>query len=151
MYNHDMKKRPVHFNEEGWTYVETLIVIGIVIILSGTVGFLGLRYVEKARLITAKSEIENLSLALNSYYIDCQDYPTEAQGLSALWTKPTSEPVSENWNGPYLSKEDFSDPWGNEYVYTVPGPNKLPFGIKSLGADKAEGGDGKNSDIVSWE
>ena len=51
----------------------------------------------------------------------------------------------------YIEKEIKSDPWGNEYVYTVPGPHGLPFGISSYGADGSEGGEGNNADINSWE
>ena len=137
--------------DSGWTYVETLIVIGIVIILSGTVGFIGMRYVEKAREITAGCEIENLGMALNSYYLDCLAYPSEEQGLEALWEKPVTEPVPEGWNGPYLTKPDFTDPWGNGYDYRIPGPHGLPYGLVSFGSDGIEGGEGSAKDLLSWE
>ena len=147
MMNKKQKKR----HDEGWTYIETLIVIGIVVILTGTVGFIGMKYIEKAKVITAGSEIENLSLALNSYYLDCRRYPTEDQGLAALWQKPTLDPVPKEWDGPYVDANDFLDPWDNPYIYKVPGPNNLPFMIKSLGADGQEGGEGKDKDVSSTE
>lgn len=137
--------------EGGWTFVETLIVIAIIIILTGSVGFAAFRYIDKAKISTTKSQIESLGLALNAYYIDCKRYPSEEQGLVALWEKPILEPVPAGWDGPYIEKALPDDPWGNPYEYTVPGPHGLPWGIRSLGADGTEGGEGKEGDITSWE
>jgi len=133
--------------QRGWTFVETLIVIGIILILTSTVGFMAFRYVDKARLVAARNQIEELSMALHSYYMDCKQYPSPQQGLDALWEKPVLEPVPLEWSGPYLSKKLSADPWGRPYKYNVPGPNGLPFGIVSLGAGGVEGGDGN---IQSW-
>ena len=44
----------------GWTFVEILIVMAIILILSGTVGFIAVRYVENAREVAARSQIESL-------------------------------------------------------------------------------------------
>ena len=137
--------------EEGWTFVETLIVIGIVLILTSTVGFMAFRYIDRAKVVTAKTQIESFNLALNSYFFDNKQFPTEGQGLDALWKKSNMSPVPENWQGPYLEKEVPADPWGNPFEYTVPGPNGLPFGIRSFGADGLEGGEENNQDITSCE
>jgi len=137
--------------DEGWTFIETLIVIAIVLILTSIVGFTGIQYLDRARTAAAKSQIGAFSLAIESYYIDCGRYPTEEQGLEALWKKPVIEPVSPNWTGPYIYKKTPNDPWGNAYEYKTPGPEGLPFSIRSFGADGREGGDGKNADIASWE
>lgn len=134
-------------NEDGWTFVETLIVIGIILILTSTVGFMGFRYVDKARLVTARNQIDELSMALHSYYMDCRLYPTTQQGLNALWEKPVLEPVPPEWGGPYLVRQLQDDPWGRPYKYIVPGPNGLPFGVVSFGADGVEGTEGN---ITSW-
>jgi general secretion pathway protein G len=72
------------------------------------------------------------------------------QGLAALWEKPTLEPVSSGWNGPYLYKNIPKDPWGSMYEYVAPGPNNLPYGIRSYGADGREGGENNDADIYSW-
>jgi len=134
-------------SDDGWTFVETLIVIGIILILTSTVGFMGFRYVDKARLVTARNQIDELSMALHSYYMDCKLYPTTQQGLDALWEKPVLEPVPPEWAGPYLVRKLQNDPWGRAYKYVVPGPNGLPFGVVSFGADGVEGTEGN---ITSW-
>ena len=138
-------------SDEGWTFVETLIVIGIILILTSTVGFMAFRYIDRAKIVTAKNQIENMSMALNTFYMDCIGYPTQEQGLAALWEKPTLEPIPDGWAGPYVDKKITTDPWGHPYKYMLPGPNGLPFGIVSYGADGIEGGDGNNKDIASWE
>lgn len=137
--------------EGGWTFIETLIVIGIILILTASVGIMAVRYLDKARAVAARSQIETYALALDAYYLDCGKYPSAEQGLSALWAKPSGEPSPQNWNGPYVNKPINSDPWGNPYEYTSPGQNGLPFGIRSFGGDGTQGGEGNNADVASWE
>lgn len=137
--------------EDGWTYIETLIVIAIILILTATVGFVAINSLEKARTAAAKTQIESLATALEAYYMDCGNYPTEEQGLAALRKKPDFAPSSDNWGGPYLYKDVPKDPWGYEYEYTSPAPDGSPYGIRCFGSDGTEGGDGKKSDIRSWE
>jgi general secretion pathway protein G len=133
----------------GWTFMETLIVIGIVLVLTSMVGLVAFRFIDQAKQATAKSQLEVYSLALEAYYLDCRSYPDQAEGLAALWQKPASAPQS--WNGPYLNKSVAADPWGNPYIFRIPGPNGLPYQIVSLGADGIEGGEGKNRDVKSDE
>jgi general secretion pathway protein G len=58
--------------------------------------------------------------------------------------------VPAGWEGPYLTKTVPKDPWGKAYEYTTPGPHGLPFGIRSLGADGLQGGEGNDRDLESW-
>jgi general secretion pathway protein G len=136
---------------EGWTFVETLVVIAIILILTGTVGFVAIRAVERAKVVAARSQMDAFTIALNGYLLDCGSYPTKEQGLGALWQKPTLEPLPSGWAGPYLDKSVPRDPWGNDYVYDAPGPSGLPYGIRSAGSDGTEGGDGNAKDITTWE
>lgn len=39
-----------------------------------------------------------------------------------------------------MPESKLKDPWGNEYIYEVPGPNGEPFDLVCLGADGSEGG-----------
>jgi len=137
--------------ESGWTFVETLVVIGIILILTAGVGIMSFKYLDKAKVVSAKSQIETFSLALDSYYVDCGQYPTEEEGVAALWEKPSQDSAISGWNGPYLTKAPPLDPWGNAYQYLCPGKNEQPYSIRCLGADKAEGGTGINADITTWE
>ena len=138
-------------NEDGWSFMETLIVIAIILILTTTVGFMAVKSLEKSRVAAARTQIESFATAIEAYYIDCGSFPTAEQGLSALRKKPETEPSSDNWGGPYLYKDIPNDPWGNEYEYTSPAPDGSPYGIRSFGADGIEGGEDKNADIKSWK
>ncbi len=133
----------------GWTFVETIIVITIVLILTGTVAFSAVRYVDRARVAGARAQIAELELALQAYYLDAATYPTAGQGLEALWSKPILAPVPADWQGPYVDGRIEPDPWGRTYEYRVPGPGGLPFEIISYGADGLSGGSGTNADISS--
>jgi general secretion pathway protein G len=136
--------------EDGWTFIETLIVLGIVLILTASVGFMSVRYIQKAKFVAARSQVETFVTALQAYYLDCGVFPTPEQGLQALFSRPTQDPVPSGWRGPYIAKPAPKDPWENEYVYAMPGPEDLPFAISSYGLDAMVGGEGENEDINSW-
>jgi general secretion pathway protein G len=137
-------------DEEGWTFLETLIAVAVIVTLTGTVGVTGLRFVSQAKQLAARSQIESYALAVHTYALDCGRIPTAGQGLEALWQRPTLEPVPEQWAGPYLTREVAADPWGRPYEYRVPGPDGLEFGIISYGADGRPGGEGEAADVTSW-
>jgi general secretion pathway protein G len=132
----------------GFTLIELLIVMIIIGLLAAFVVPKLIGKVDDSKIIAAKAQIELISTALDMYKLDTGKYPSQGSGLGALNTK--TEDV-DNWGGPYLKKEKVpKDPWGVEYVYKYPGEHG-DFDIVSYGADKAEGGDDDNKDIVSWE
>ncbi len=144
--------------DSGFTFIETLAVLAVTAILTSQVGIAAHKMIQKARVASAKAQIEQIKLSLQNYFADCGRFPTEEQGLDALWEEPELFPLPENWNGPYTDKKISADPWGSEFIYVVKDsaagtvlPKGLPFGIISLGADKAEGGNGNDKDIFSWE
>jgi len=137
--------------DSGFTFVETIVAISIILILTAIVGFTAIRYIDRSRVSACRNQIEIFRLSLQSYYIDCGQYPTEAQGLLALWEKPIISPVPQNWSGPYVDRKIPNDPWNNSYLYKNPGDYNLPFSIISYGADGITGGEGINADINSWD
>ena len=75
------------------------------------------------------------------YYSDCGKYPETLDNLI------TPDPACTNWGPePYLKKTELNDSWGTPFTYSVEGGN---FTVKSLGADRKEGGDKYNKDISS--
>ncbi|QEN05061.1 type II secretion system protein GspG [Thiospirochaeta perfilievii] len=137
--------------DDGWTFIETIIGIAIVLLLTTGVGVVAVKQMEKANVTAATSQIGNFKLALEMYRQDNKVYPTVEQGLNSLWEKPVLSPVPKNWDGPYIDKKTPLDPWDNEYLYKIPGENGLPFTISSLGADSTIGGLGLNKDINSYD
>lgn len=146
-----IKKLVKNFSkQDGWSFMETLIVIAIILILTATVGIMGIANLEKSRLAGVQVQIESFVTALEAYYIDTGMYPTSEQGLKALRVMPQTSPAPKNWGGPYIVKDPPKDPWGNDYEYITPGPDGNEYGIRSFGADGIEGGSGKYADITSW-
>jgi general secretion pathway protein G len=134
-------------NQKGFTLIELLVVMIIIGLLAALVGPRFIRQEEKAKVRAAKAQIELLGTALDTFRLDVGRYPTSQEGLEALLRQPGG---LERWDGPYLKKELPADPWGTAYVYRSPGQHG-PYDILSYGADKAQGGEGDNRDIASWE
>jgi len=146
-----IRRKAVDTQDAGFTLIEIMVAAMILLILISVAGFVVTRNIGKAKVISAKNQIQIFSMALNSFFLDSGQYPSTEQGLSALWEKPVLEPVPDGWDGPYLDKFVPDDPWDQPYEYTSPGPHGLPFGIRSFGADGLEGGEGVDRDIMSWE
>lgn len=131
---------------EAWTFIETLLVMALVMILTASIGISYVGQLDKAKVVSAKTQIETLSMALDNFYLDMGFYPSEADGLSYLYFNKNNL-YSQNWAGPYISKQIPKDPWGNDYIYTVPGSNNSPYEILSLGKDGLRGGQNYDQDI----
>lgn len=133
--------------QRGFTLIELLVVMLILGVLAGLVVPRVLGRGDDARVTAAKADIAQIKSALKLYYLDNQRYPTTGQGLAALSTKPTVEPLPTAWKqGGYLEKTP-NDPWGRPYLYLQPGLAG-PFDVASYGADGAPGGEGVNADIT---
>jgi general secretion pathway protein G len=128
----------------GFTLVELLLVMVILALIGGLVlpGIIG--KAEGAKVKAAGSQIDRLSMAVESYYLDTGTTP---DSLDALIEEGGN---AGGWNGPYVKSSSLKDPWGRDYVYVYPGEHS-DFDIYSYGADGQPGGDGKNADINSWE
>ncbi len=135
-------------SRKGFTLIELMVVMIILGLLAALVVPRMFGRVGQAKQNAARSQIELLGTALDSFRLDVGRYPTTAEGLSALLTQASG---TDQWNGPYLKKIEIPlDPWNNPYIYESPGKYG-DYDIYSYGADKAEGGEGENADIVSWK
>lgn len=100
---------------------------------------------DDTKISAAKADIHaNISTALQLYELDNGAYPTTAEGLDALITRPAS---AQRWNGPYLNTR-LIDPWGRPYRYESPGRHGGKYDLFSLGQDGVEG---TADDIKSWK
>lgn len=143
--------RPAETRRRGFTLIEMLVVIAIIATLAAVVAPSVFRNVGDAKTSAAKSQIEMLSLALNSYRMDNDRFPTTEQGLGSLRTPPAGEDAPRAWRGPYLSRLVPADPWGRPYEYLAPGrENPQSFDLYSLGRDGQPGGEGEDADVTSW-
>lgn len=134
--------RPV----KGFTLLELLVVMVIIGLLAGYVGPKYFSQIGKSEIKLAKAQIDSLEKSLDQYRLDTGHYPSMEDGLPALVTRPASE---SKWDGPYLKKSVPMDPWGNPYVYKIPGEHS-EFDLLSYGKDGQMGGEGEAADVTNW-
>ncbi len=134
--------------ERGFTLIELMVVLAIIGVLAALIAPNVIGRADDARVTAARTDVANLMQALKLYKLDNQRYPTPEQGLQALVTRPTSEPVPGNWKR-YLDKLP-NDPWGRPYQFINPGI-RGEVDVLSFGADGKSGGEGNNADIGSWQ
>ncbi len=134
--------------QAGFTLIELMVVLVIIGVLAALIVPNVLDRADDARVMAARTDVNNLMQAVKLYKLDNQRAPTAEQGLQALIAKPTSGPIPGNWK-PYLEKLP-NDPWGRPYQYLNPGV-KGEVDVMSLGADGQAGGEGKNADVGSWQ
>ncbi|MBI4365928.1 MAG: type II secretion system protein GspG [Deltaproteobacteria bacterium] len=120
----------------GFSLMEVMIAIAIGAVIAGaaTLSFTKAGY--KGKVARVKTDLKAIEGALHQFESDNGTFPQAEKGLQAL--------IDEG----YLNKKAVpKDPWGNTYVYVVPGPGNLPFDVISYGEGGEEGGEAKKQDI----
>lgn len=112
---------------KGFSLMEILLVLVILSVVAGAVGFAIFAQQDKAYANFAKTEIATAKSALQTYRLNMNSYPSQ---LSALWEKPGDAP--SNWSAT-LDKPLINDPWGQNYTYQLKGDS---FEIRSNGPDR---------------
>lgn len=138
---------------KAFTLVELLVIITILGILATVVIANYVTEIPKAKRNKAMTDMRMIMDALERYRLNHGDYPTTAQGLQALVTKPSGElknPDAYPKNG-YIIGGIPKDPWGNEYAYIYPGSSRQGlYDLICYGADGREGGEGYDADITNF-
>lgn len=132
--------------QAGFTLLELLVVMVIIGLLAGYVGPKYFSQIGKSEIKAARAQIDALDKATGQYRLDTGHYPPMEQGLAALVARPANE---AKWDGPYLMKAVPQDPWGNPYVYKIPGEHG-DYDLLSYGKDGQPGGEGEAEDIKNW-
>jgi len=141
----------------GFTLVELMVVLAILVLLVAMVGPRLLGTQKKADVKATIQQIENLASCLNLYAVENRKFPTSEEGLKALLEEPTESTIgttqsTSRWDGPYLDAEELPvDPWNNAYQYEFPpthGKRKDFPNIWSMGPD---GEDNTEGDITNWK
>lgn len=142
-----MKPGTLRASDNGYTLMELLVVLAILGFLAAVATPQVLKYLDSSRVSTARTEVANISSALEMFKYDVGRYPTTAEGLSALVKAP---PGVDDWNGPYLKKQSgIVDPWGHPYNYKSPGEHG-DFDLYSYGPSGTQTDADAKPKVASW-
>lgn len=140
-------RHPHDRSDAGFTLLELLVVLGIIVLIATIAAPQALRYMGKARTETARAQVSALSTALELYALDNGGFPSQQAGLQALVTSPSA--AASRWRGPYIKRASgLVDPWGKPYGYRYPGRANQPD-VYTLGRDSAVGGADEDQDVAN--
>lgn len=123
----------------GFTLIEVLLVLAILVILGSLVGVSIITAQSSANRRAARTQINLLNEAITWYQTDVGQLPPD---LNALLYPPSNLASPMKWQGPYLEKQSIPlDPWGNQYEYqpTTDEFNRQMAVISSYGPDMQKG------------
>jgi general secretion pathway protein G len=135
-----MQNRTKRRRRAGFTLMEILLVLAILVVLGSLVTFGYVTIQRNAMMDSAKTQIRMFEQAVDMYRLDVGKYPSGDQGLQALRLQPPDAPANK-WRGPYIQVEIPADPWGNPYQYQeiTDSLNQPSFEVISNGPDGANG------------
>ena len=98
----------------GFTLMEILVVMAIIVVLAGVGGYYYLRHLDEAKVDAARLQVKTLTQAAEAYYTKHGEWPAS---LVALTEKEA------DGSRPYLEPDAIKTPWGKEYGYDPSGPS----------------------------
>ena len=131
----------------GFSLIELLIVI---VILGGLVAVVApglMDSADQAKRDTVCLKMNDLGKRLDMFKLDNGVYPDTEEGFDALLSNPDQEKYPNYRAKPYLKKMP-KDTWNTPFVYVKTAEG---FELVSFAADRKEGGDEENKDILFSE
>ncbi|MEY3089985.1 MAG: hypothetical protein RL113_301 [Pseudomonadota bacterium] len=131
----------------GFSLIELLIVI---VILGGLVAVVApglMDAADGAKRDTVCLKMNDLGKRLDMFKLDNGTYPETEEGFQALLANPDPEKYPNYREKPYL-KQMPKDSWKSPFVYIKQGEE---FELISFAADRKEGGEESNKDILFSE
>lgn len=120
----------------GFTLIEIMLVVGIIVILMGAVLSRMGGFGDTAKIAATDAKISQLSAAISSYQTNGGSVPSTEQGLKALVQKPGGRPVPTRWVK-LANDSDLVDGWKVPLAYYSPArKGGGEFEIVSAGPDK---------------
>lgn len=132
-----------------FSLIEIMIVLAIIVMISGLVGFALLARRDEAKIDEAQIKLNTLKGALLDFNRRYNRYPTEDEGLAVLWSSETVDPeLEESWSES-VSESMPNDPWGNPWEYNPEGLRREGYyDLSSMGPD---GELETEDDIYLWD
>ncbi len=135
--------------DAGFSLLELMVVVVILSILALVIVPRVIDRPDQARAARAQSDIAAISSAIKLYRLDNFRYPTTDQGLAALVTKPTTDPVPKNWaTGGYMERLPI-DPGASPINISCPACTANSM-FSAMAPTGVSGGSDANADIGSW-
>lgn len=137
----------------GFTLIEVMIVIAIILALTGLIGVAVLGRRDEAKKGTAQIDMNTIKAALDMFRLDYDRYPTDEEGLAVLWDKSKLDPEADaaKWaKDGYLKQPMPNDRWQSPWGYrqqSERSEDASKYDLWSFGPDKQEG---TEDDINSW-
>ncbi len=133
----------------GFTLMELMLVMAILVILVGLVAprFMGAQ--KGANISAAKNQVGLFKSSLDMYQLHMNTYPSTEQGLVAVVEEPSELESPDRWQGPYLDDGLPVDPWGHAYQYEYP-PSRNTRDFPDIWSFGPDGEDGTDDDIGNW-
>ena len=122
----DLRARLVRFfarrrkPARGMTLIEIMVVLVILGLIAGAIGFNVFSNLKEAQIKSAKLDLQGLANGVDLYHVDTGQWPDSLQQLI-----------------PKYIREIRKDPWGKDYSYVRAGDG---YDVYSYGPDKAQGG-----------
>lgn len=132
--------------QQGFTLIEVMVVLLIIGIMASMIAPQILGTQEEAQLKKAAVDVQTLESALTRYKLSNNVFPTTEQGLDALISVPTIDPIPRNYpDKGYITRLP-EDPWGNAYQLISPGE----LGTIDVYSNGPDGEPGTEDDIGNW-
>lgn len=151
MMDRRLTTRMVGGSARGFTLIEVMIVIAIVVALGTLVGIAALSRGKEAKQGIATSQLSTIRNAMKLFYADFDRYPSDEEGLRVLWDKTAlggDEAEQKKWRG-YLEDPMPNDVWERPWGYRQKSSHgdESKYDVWSNGPD---GQEGTEDDITSW-
>jgi general secretion pathway protein G len=136
----------------GFTLIEVLIAIAIVVAIGALVLVNFLPAKEQADISLQRVQFDQLDAAMKSFKLDLKRWPTEDEGLAVLVRKDVMADESEagGWRGPYLDGGLPKDQWKHDIIYHIPS-EALGEGYYDLISMGPDGQEGTSDDITNHD
>jgi general secretion pathway protein G len=127
----------------GFTLIEVLIVIAILLAIGGLVLVNLMPAKERSDVDLQKVQFDMIGGAMDQFKLDMKRYPSEEEGLAALTNKDAIKDEGDvtSWRGPYLKQAIAKDKWNHDIVYHNPSETlgEGNYDLVSFGPDGQEG------------
>ena len=135
----------------GFSLIEVMIVIAIILAIMAIVGIQLFGRQEQAKVSLTEVDIKTIRNGMRLFRLDFGRWPTDEEGVRVLWDRDALDPEADEskWQK-YLEEPLPRDRWGKEWGYRqVSDRDESEFDLWSFGPNGIDD-DGLEDDITSW-